>query len=373
MSQIDRYRFTGCIPASIPYTRATPTIPIDMFGVILLRAMSRFSLALKAIRELGPVKLGLYATYQLGLRTGFFYLATRDERRWTRVEPPALVISPILDLPDRNELKAVLGRQGHEQLLRQADEIVAGRVRLFGGQPVPLRLDLDLPLEHWTAYELGKTELIRDKAGVMADIKFIWEPARFGWVYTLGRAYHLESDERYAAAFWSHAEAFWDANPPYLGPHWVSAQEVALRLMALAFGAQIFNGSTHTTPERAARLAKSIAAHAGRIPPTLIYARSQNNNHLLSEAAGLYTAGLALPNHPMASRWRQLGWHWFNAGLEAQIAEDGAYMQHSANYHRLMLQAALWMDALTRHTAGGGGHLSWPQLSQERLAAGTLW
>ena len=335
--------------------------------------MSRFSLALKAIRELGPIKMGLFAAYQLGLRTGFIYQATQDERRWTQVEAKALIFSPILEFPDRDEVKAVLGPQGEEQLLRQADEIVAGRVRLFGGQPVPLRLDVNPPLEHWTAYELGKAELVRARAGAIADVKFIWEPARFGWVYTLGRAYFLNADEHYAAAFWSHAEAFWDANPPYLGPHWVSAQEVALRLMALAFGAQIFGDSEHTTSERATRLAKSIAVHAGRIPPTLIYARSQNNNHLLSEAAGLYTAGMVLPRHPMAKRWRQLGWHWFNAGLVSQIAPDGAYMQHSANYQRLMLQAALWMDSLIRPVTQEGERLLWPQLSRERLAAGTRW
>jgi hypothetical protein len=335
--------------------------------------MSRISLALKGFRELGPAKLGLYAAYQVGLRTGFFRLATRDERRWTRVGSQALVFSPLLKFPGQDELNAILGPQGREHLLRQADEIVSGCVRLFGGQPTPLNLSPDAPLAHWTAYELGRAGLASGEAGAPTDVKFLWEPARFGWAYTLGRAYHLAGDERYAAAFWAYTEAFLAANPPYFGPHWLSAQEVALRLMAWVFSLQVFANSGHTTPERENRLAKAIAAHAGRIPSTLIYARSQNNNHLLTEAAGLYTAGKALSEHPAARGWRQLGWRWFNFGLASQIAPDGAYMQHSANYHRLMLQAALWMEALILSDASPDARQEWPRLSQERLAVSARW
>ncbi|MBN1148375.1 MAG: alginate lyase family protein [Anaerolineales bacterium] len=326
--------------------------------------MSRFSLALKALQELGPGKLALYAVYRLGMRMGYFRRATQDNQPW--VDTQAFIFSPAIRFPSRDELRAVLGAQGQAQLLAEADEIVGGRVRLFGGAPVPLNLKVEssAALEHWTNYQHSAQGDEREERG---DVKFTWEAGRFGWAYTLGRAYRLSENERYPAAFWEYTEAFLDANPPYLGPHWVSAQEAALRLIALAFGLQVFTASQHSTLQRASRAAKAIAAHARRIPPTLIYARAQNNNHLLTEAAGLYTAGLVLPAHPSATRWRKLGWRWFNHGLKSQIAEDGAYMQHSANYQRLMLQAALWMDALKP------GEVEWPPDSQERLAAATRW
>jgi hypothetical protein len=139
-------------------------------------------------------------------------------------------------------------------------------------------------------------------------------------------------------------------------------------VLAFVFILQLFTGSPHTTPERSARLSQAIAEHAARIPPTLVYARAQNNNHLLSEAAGLYTAGLALPQHPAAIHWRSLGWRWFNRGLRSQIAPDGAYMQHSANYQRLVLQLALWMNCLASNAG-----MQWPPASQERLVAATRW
>ncbi len=52
------------------------------------------------------------------------------------------------------------------------------------------------------------------------DVKFIWEPARFGWAFTLGRAYLVSGDERYSQSFWKHTETFLESNPPYLGPQW---------------------------------------------------------------------------------------------------------------------------------------------------------
>ena len=71
----------------------------------------------------------------------------------------------------------------------------------------------------------------------------------------------------------------------------MNGQEVAIRLMVFIWASQAFQDAAASTPERHARLIQSMAVHATRILPTLIYARSQNNNHLILEAAALFTAG----------------------------------------------------------------------------------
>ena len=324
--------------------------------------MTSLSLILSALSELGPSQLGLYALYRIGLRSGYY-------RRATGEAPEISLGRPSLDwlaLPKRDELLEMLGKSGLVDLIAEANEVLSGKVRNFGADPpVPLQLTVPGQLVHWTAYDHSNSDL--NEMGA-SDIKFTWETGRFGWAYTLARAYHLTSDERYPQTFWSYTETFLGGNPPYMGPHWVSAQEAALRLIALVFAARVFSGSAHTTPERVARLSNAVAAHAARIPPTLIYAHAQNNNHLLTEAAGLYTAGMALPEHPSAYSWRSLGWRWFNRGIASQVAPDGAYGQHSANYQRLMLQVALWMGKLT--FARGQ---AFPQETVDRLAAATRW
>ena len=185
---------------------------------------------------------------------------------------------------------------------------------MFGGEPVPIQLSFSKSLSHWTDYETHKAP-IPDSQFPVSDIKFIWEPARFGWAFTLGRAYHLTKNETYAEAFWKYFDVFTESNPPNMGPHWMNGQEVAIRLMALVWANQVFETAAASSAERRARLAQSVAAHAARIPPTLIYARAQNNNHLLSEAAGLYTAARALPDHPQAGKWQRLGFKWLRLVL----------------------------------------------------------
>jgi hypothetical protein len=322
----------------------------------------KVTIAWKALRELGLQPLGYYAWYQLQLRSGYLGWRTRDSQQVDGLPPGAYQLEPFLRLPDRDALVDALGEQRCAALRLQADEILSGKVRLFGSDPIPLDLGPAASELHWTALERGKGW----QKG--RDIRLTWEMGRIGWVFTLGRAYRISGEERCARFFWERWEEFLHANPPYYGAHWMSAQEVAIRLIALCFAAQVFSDSAHSTPDRKLALGQALAVHACRIPPSLAYARAQGNNHLLVEAAGIYTAGCALGNHPRARHWRELGWRWVNRALQEQIATDGAYIQNSANYHRLMLQAALWV-----HSPASGQGERYSSGVEQRLAVATRW
>lgn len=308
-------------------------------------------LSLKALRDLGPEQVGLFMLYKLGLRLGLF-------RNKPKLITNHYSLITALELPSRASILSTLGDEGQRLLLHQANEIAAGRAHLFGGEAVEINLAPPAPLHHWTDYETGR-------AHVEGDIKFIWEPARFGWATVLARAYYISGRERFAESFWKYFETFVSANPPYQGPNWISAQEAALRLMAWTFCLPLLRESESTTESRVRAMGEAIAIHAGRIPPTLIYARSQNNNHLLSEAAGLITAASLLPHHPHARRWMRLGKKWFNRALEKQIDSYGEYSQHSANYHRVMLQLALWVGRISNST--------YSPLARKNLARASHW
>ena len=299
--------------------------------------LSRPTTALKALFQLGPTQVALNALYRLGLASGHYRRSILPP-----VPIPGLRLRPLFSLPTRETLREVLDPVSLAGLRAAADEILAGRCRLFGAENHPLQFTPHSPLAHWTAYETGRV----DPQPPAGDIKFIWEPARFGWAFTLGRAYILEADERCSAAFWHLFESFQEANPPYLGPNWMSAQEVGLRLLAFIWASQVFAPSAHSSPARLEALAAAVAAHAARIPATLPYARSQNNNHLLTEAAALYSAAQALPDHPQAAGWQAAGRRWLDWCLTHQIDARGEYVQHSANYQRLMLHTALWLRAI---------------------------
>jgi len=184
---------------------------------------------------------------------------------------------------------------------------------------------------HWTAVD--------DQAA--GDIKGIWELSRFSSAFRLARCYALTSDEQAPEIFWQLVESWLAANPPNAGPQWLSSQEAALRAMAWIFALYTFARSPATTTTRRERLIVALEAHARRIEATLAYAKAQNNNHLISEAAGLFTIGLLFPQLPDATRWAAVGRNLLESTAE-QFFPDGGYIQHSINYHRLALQLYVW-------------------------------
>jgi len=311
----------------------------------------------KALRQLGFRPLLFYAGYQFKLRSGLLRLQTPGEAENKLKQN--IRIQKIVKPASRKEFEKVLGNQG-DNLFAEADEILAGQVRLFGAEEQTLDLNPITPLKHWTSYH---SRMLNGE-----DIKPIWELGRFGWATVLARAYWLSGEERYAEGFWKLTERFFAANPVNMGPQWSSGQEVALRLIALGFCTSLVADSIHSSTERKASLAASLAAHAERIPPTLLYARAQNNNHLLSEALGLYTAAALLPQHRKAADWQRVGRRFFVEGLMAQIGEDGSYVQQSTNYQRLMLQLGMWA-VIVADVLGE----TWPNPMMENLIKATKW
>ncbi len=192
------------------------------------------------------------------------------------------------------------------------------------------------PLAPWTR--------LSDFGG--ADVKALWEPARFAVAYDLVRAAWIaESTTGVTGAgetFWRLVESFREANPPGLGVHWMCGQECAVRVLAWCFALHAFADDPATTPERAGRLLEMLAAHGARIEANLAFALSQKNNHGINEALGLWTLGLLFPGLHGAERWKRRGRALLESEGLRQIYPDGSYVQHSLNYHRLILQSYAW-------------------------------
>ncbi|MHB8806103.1 MAG: heparinase II/III family protein [Anaerolineaceae bacterium] len=323
-----------------------------------MRKFSRLQILIKTPAQLGWKSVTQYALYQAGLRSGYFKARTRQPDIPTlQTHLPASGRSLLPSVP-ADELKKIIG-SGISQLMQEADALLDGKIILFDEIATQLDLSPHTPLLHWSTIERGKFQLEE-------DIKFIWEPARFSWAFTLAKAFHLSGDTRYREAFKSYLDIFNRLNPAYLGANWTSGQEAALRIIALSFAHHIFSQSPHIPADYLQSIKNSIAVNAARIPLTLCYARSQRNNHLISEAVGLYTAGLLLDGYAPAKKWKRIGWKVFNQAVLDQIAQDGTYIQHSANYHRLMLDESLWMAVLANHA---GEEL--PDSVKERVALST--
>jgi hypothetical protein len=174
------------------------------------------------------------------------------------------------------------------------------------------------------------------------DIKFIWEPNRFAFIYTLVRAYAASRDEKYPAAFWTLIEDWAKHNPPNTGPNWMDGQEIALRLMAWTFGFFQFSNSPSSTPQRIENFTLYVAAQAERIYKNIGYAISTRSNHAISEAFGLWMVGLLFPELKHAEKYLSLGKQLLEQEAANQIFPDGSYSMYSLNYHRFILHIYLY-------------------------------
>lgn len=225
----------------------------------------------------------------------------------------------------------------------EADRIVQGEFRYFFASWIPAGIPPEWhtnpftkehapPDRHWTR--------IDDFS--YGDIKAIWEINRFGFVYTLVRAYWRTGDKRYPEVFWTLIENWHDENPPLQGPNWKCGQETSFRVMAWCFGLYGFLNCDATSPARVHKLAGMIAVSGERIASHIDYARSQQNNHIISEGMGLWTIGILFPEFRHAGRWLNQGSRVLESSGENLIYDDGAFVQHSLNYHRLMLHDYVW-------------------------------
>lgn len=202
-----------------------------------------------------------------------------------------------------------------------------------------------------------------------SDIKDVWEPARFGWVYDLIRAYVATGDRKYTDTFHKYVASWCAANPPFLGPQWACGQEVAIRALAVLHGMDSLPAPPDD-PAAIERLESILGWSGERIADAIGYGLSQRNNHGISESAGLVHLGLRLRGaHVDADRWLRHGMRILNEQICDQFSADGWYAQHSFTYMRVALEQALYAE---RALNAAGFHLSREALSRLDAAVGLL-
>jgi len=312
-----------------------------------------------ALKEIGLTQLADYAVYRMQKKSG--YLARQTPLHGRTADLELGEINVHLPLTVRVDELTHLLEKSRKEVLKKADALLAGQYHPFGGAVQPLSFTTPPhPLRHWL--EAGD-----QVQGV--DIKWLWEPARFTWAYELAHAWLLTRDDRYADFFWQKFREFNDNNPVNSAPNWRSAQEVGIRLLNWLMVYQVLREAPASGAAEKRLLAEAVWQHAARIPATLVYARSQNNNHLLSESLALIAAGMVFAEQSRKARkWLDLGNQTFQRGILKQVEADGTYGQHSANYQRMMLQLSTLYYSYAQLS-----NIKIPQVVMSRLACATRW
>jgi hypothetical protein len=204
------------------------------------------------------------------------------------------------------------------------------------------------------------------------DVKDVWEPARFGWVYDLVRAFLLTRDDRYATTFHRLLAKWLESSPPFSGVHWSCGQETTIRAVALLYAEANLAAAPSSDREALGRIAAVLAASGERIADAVGQAISQRNNHAISEAVGMLVLGTRFRgSHPEAARWAREGRRLLERLIHEQFAEDGWYIQHSFTYLRLALDQCVIAQRVLRssHASLSGTALTRLRASLDLLLA----
>src|SRR5262245_35920588 len=293
--------------------------------------------------EFNPIRRGKCVADALG-----YCLRAKNRRFLPSLEQRRKIVE-MMNRRFRDERDAIIDTA--EAALRGNFSLLGHNMLSFGeppDSPIDWRLDpvsgLRAPLRHWS--ELHPLDPLGG-----GDPKVVWELNRHSHFVTLGQAYWLTDDSRFAAGFVDQVSGWIDANPAGMGVNWASSLEVAFRSIAWLWALGMCVDSGEVTPDFFARLLKSLIAHGRHIERYLSYYFSPNT-HLTGEALGLFYLGLALPEMSRAEGWRNIGLQILLDQATKQLREDGVHFEQSSYYHRYTTDIYTHLFALARANDG---------------------
>ncbi len=306
------------------------------------------------IRELGPGETFFRANWEFQHRSGLKAAVPRSVPRLASSAADSarrkLRTLGVFGMAEGNSIPPA----ARERLAHLAREAGQGRIFCFSrwwgdfGDPLDWHLN-PVSRARWRS-NVHWSLALRDEARV-GDVKLTWELGRFPQAFHLARAgaFHPRQREDCARIFRAHVESFVSQNPPGMGVHWASGQELVFRLIAWLFALQVFQGTDVLGDDFLSAIVDHFHQVGHHLEGNLDYARkSVYNNHLLSEALGLLILGELLSEAPRAERWRETGMRLLDEQAGVQFAPDGGYIQNSHTYHRVALQILLMAEVWGR-------------------------
>ncbi|MGI9146229.1 MAG: heparinase II/III domain-containing protein [Chloroflexota bacterium] len=246
-----------------------------------------------------------------------------------------------------------------------AEQAVAHVVDLLGSGPVQLGQRIDWHRDFKVDIGWPNTTLADDLNGLRlaepCDVKVPWELSRCHHWVTLGRAYALQPDPRYAREFVSQLTAWLDDNPWPYGVNWSRAMEVAVRAVNWLWAAALFAEAPEFSAPLRTRFLKALLQHGNHILDNLEYA-DNNGNHYLSNGVGLVFLSILLSDFQQAAAWRKKGFEIVWGEMVHQVYPDGVDFEQGIGYHGLV--AEFWYSCVLLCDRNA---IPVPRLVRERL------
>ena len=238
-----------------------------------------------------------------------------------------------------------LSKQKEDILKITNKEIQTGTFTFFNKTKIKLGKDYNWLVNPSTGYcyNIDKHwSEVQDLSQEAGDIKYVWEKARFSFLYDVIRYdFHFEDDQ--AEYVFKEIEDFIEKNPINQGPNYKCSQEISLRVMNWTFALYYYKDSPNLDEELFQKIMHNIYWQIHHVYKNIHFSRiSVRNNHAITETLMIYLSAKLFPFFPKVEAWSKKGKKWFEQEIKYQIYEDGTFLQFSMNYHRVVVQLLSW-------------------------------
>ena len=224
-------------------------------------------------------------------------------------------------------------------------EIQKGIFTFFNKTKIDLLVNYDWVTNPLTDYKYNINQHwseIEDLSLKSGDIKYVWEKARFSFLYDIIR-YDFHYDDDQSDFVFNQIEDFIDKNPINQGPNYKCSQEISLRVMNWTFALYYYKDSLHLKEALFQKIMHNIYWQTHHVFHNIHFSRiTVRNNHAITETLLLYLSKKLFPFFPNVDKWSVKGKKWFEQEVAYQIYEDGTFLQFSMNYHRVAVQLLTW-------------------------------
>lgn len=244
-----------------------------------------------------------------------------------------------------------LPKQKKEALVETFQDIEKGMFTFFNKSKIKLGKEYSWAVNPSTGYRYNINKHwseIQDLSKEAGDIKYVWEKARFSYIYDIIRYdYHYNEDK--SAFIFSEIESFIDKNPINQGPNYKCSQEISLRTLNWTFALYYYKDSPNLTEALFDKIMHTIYWQIHHVYHNIHFSRiTVRNNHAITETLMLYLSAKLFPFMLNVDKWSKQGKKWFEQEIKYQIYEDGTFLQFSMNYHRVVVQLLTWGIQLSK-------------------------
>lgn len=279
-------------------------------------------------------------------------LSQPNEARLSRVNGEALDLSRwwLDDEGHRSTSQLIheLSPAYARSVVEEADALMKGQVSFFGRRfPLPTHPAWQSDPVSGTAWPHVFHTRVNIFGGDVGhgDVKYVWELNRFQYLPTLGKAWRLTGDERFATRAIALIRDWIEANPYKIGINWASMLELSVRSLAWLHTLALVSDAPALAAARKSVTA-SLLMHGQCIHEHLSTYFSPYN-HLVGEAAALYAIGRVISTAD-SQKWADTGSLILEREEGRQWYADGGSVEQASGYHHFTLGFYLQKHLLQR-------------------------